>query len=78
MKDIQKEIEAVENVIRLLNEYIAICITHSRKEEIKTTLKDIAMCKLELKKLVAIKEKDLEAAKEKTKDEVQRSGTIFL
>lgn len=77
-KDITKEIEAVENIIRILNQCLAINIKHKKIEAAKDTLKDIQICKEELNKLIeakAINEKVL--AKEKAKNVLQRSRTGF-
>ena len=78
IKEIEKEIEVVESIIFLLTESLVNDIRHLDYAEAKEAIKDIHTCKIELYKLVAAKEKVLEACKENSKDEVQRSRTIFL
>ena len=51
MKTVEREIEVVENIIRILNECLSISLKNKRKEEAKNTIKDIHMCKKELQRL---------------------------
>jgi hypothetical protein len=51
MKTVEREIEVVENIIRILNECLSISLKNKRKEEAKSTIKDIHMCKKELQRL---------------------------
>lgn len=55
MKDIEKEILVVENIIRLLKDCLAISRKNKRKEECKSTIKDIQLCENELKRLMNIR-----------------------
>ena len=56
MKTVEREIEVVENIIRILNECLSISLKNKRKEEAKSTIKDIHMCKKELQRLKEQKE----------------------
>jgi hypothetical protein len=49
---VKREIEVINNLIRLLNNCLVIAITHKRKDEIQEIRKDIALCKAELNKLL--------------------------
>jgi hypothetical protein len=49
---VKREIEVINNLIRLLNNCLVIAITHKRKDEIQEIRKDIALCKAELNKLM--------------------------
>jgi hypothetical protein len=51
MKTVEREIEVVENIIRILNECLSISLKNKRKEEAKSTIKDIHLCKKELQRL---------------------------
>jgi hypothetical protein len=63
MKEIIREIEVVENMIKLLKECLAISLSNKRKEEAKRTIQDIKLCETELQKLLLKK-------REKVKDAV--------
>jgi hypothetical protein len=69
--DLEREIKVVENIIRLLRDCLAISIKHKRKEECRSTIKDIQKCEEELQRLIGIREaKKIEAedqAREKMK-----------
>jgi len=54
-RNIQKEIEIVETIIRLLNECLVTTRKHSTTSATKRMLKDIQYCELELEKLIAEK-----------------------
>lgn len=47
-----KEIEVVENILRLLKECLAISQQQRSLDEVKRIRSDIKLCKLELKKLM--------------------------
>lgn len=51
MKEIEKEIAAVENIIRLLYECRSIAINSLNKKEVESCNKDIETCRQHLKKL---------------------------
>jgi len=60
--NLEREIQIVENIIRLLHDCLAISKRHNRKEECKSTLKDIKKCEEELQRLIGIREaKKIEA-----------------
>jgi hypothetical protein len=62
---IEREIEVVENMIRILNDCLVIYMQNQKKRESIVVLNDIKMCKAELKKLLAAREA---AQKEPAKD----------
>jgi hypothetical protein len=76
-QEIELEIEVLHNIIDLLNECLRINIQHLKIQYAMNCLKDIRLCKEELKKLVIAKESALEVIKEQNHDEVQRSRTGF-
>ena len=53
---IDREIEVLGNMIRLLKECFSIYIQSKQKEEAKRTLKDLEICRKELQKLIEAKE----------------------
>lgn len=53
---VNKEIEVVQNLIRLLNECLTIAVINRRKDEIHAIKRDIEQCKTELKKLIEQRE----------------------
>lgn len=69
------EIEAVEKIIDQLNKCLGIFLATKRNRDKRNTLKDIAMCKAELKRLIAAKEAEKEAAKGASSDVAKRSRT---
>ena len=77
MKELKKEIEVVENLIRLLQECFVISLRERQFQEITKILIDIKHCKKELAILVAKKEAELVVVKELQGDEVHRSGKNF-
>lgn len=54
MINLAQEIYVVENVIRLLNECLKINIETSNKIGVKSCLKDIRICKIELQRLTEL------------------------
>jgi hypothetical protein len=69
------EIEAVEKIIDQLNKCLGIFLANKMNRDKRNTLKDIAMCKAELKRLIAAKEAEKEAAKGASSDVAKRSRT---
>lgn len=51
MKELEMEIEAVKNLIRLLKRCMVISLLEKRKDEVKRVQADLKACKLELQKL---------------------------
>jgi hypothetical protein len=66
--NIEKEIEVVEKIIKLLKDCLAISLKHRRKEECKSTLKDIRICEIELQRLVLIRAAKEKATADKAKE----------
>lgn len=64
MREVKREIEVVENMIRILNNCLVLYVRKNELRNIKNTLKDIQLCKKELKKLIAAKNVEVEAEKE--------------
>lgn len=52
MKEVEKEIKVIKNLIRLLNECRTIAAAHNRLEEVESCTKDINTCKEHLQKLL--------------------------
>jgi hypothetical protein len=77
-KEIEKEIKAIENVVELLNECLIINLRNLKIQYAKNCLKDIQLCKRELKKLGTAQQVAMEAIKEQAHDDVQRSRKSFL
>ena len=71
---LEREIQVVEAIIAQLNECLGIFIKENYHKDIKRTLKDIQICKAELKKLIAAKEAEKEA---ENHDDTKRSGKAF-
>lgn len=67
-RNVEREIEVVENIMRLLNECLTISLKNKRREEAKNTMKDIHLVKKELNKLKAEREAALVAVKEPAGD----------
>jgi hypothetical protein len=65
LKEIEKEIVIIRNMIDVLNRCLMISISKAEIREIIKTKKDIRMCKKELHKLIEAKD----VAKEQAKDE---------
>jgi|tagenome__1003787_1003787.scaffolds.fasta_scaffold20964066_3 hypothetical protein len=70
-KDLEKEIKAVENILELLNKCLRIHFKHRQFYNAKATLKDIQICKKELKKLQAAKQVETRASKELKENAIQ-------
>lgn len=70
---IDREIEVVRTIIAQLNQCLGIYIKENYHRDIKNTIKDIQICKNELKKLIAAKE----AEKEAEHEDAKRSGKTF-
>jgi len=56
---LEREIEVVEHIIDQLNKCFIIYSQNKMRSEIKNTLKDIQLCKAELKRLIAAKEAEM-------------------
>lgn len=63
MKDKEKEIRAVENIIRLLNSCLVIHLRNADLKSVKATIIDIQKCKRELKKLIVAEDAETEKVK---------------
>lgn len=70
--NVEHEIKVVRNIIRILNDCLAISMKHKRKEECKTIMKDINNCEKELNRLIGISEakknEEIDAAVTKEKE----------
>jgi hypothetical protein len=74
MRDLEKEIEVIKSMIDLLNRCLFISLKNNRIKEVKNTVKDIQLCKRELRKLILARDEAPEAQKEPAiNGEVQRS-----
>lgn len=66
MKDINHEIEVVENIIEILKKCLALHIREKQPKQIAAAKKDIQICKKELSRLIEAradaKEKEQDAA----------------
>jgi prefoldin subunit 5 len=51
MKEIEREVQVIENLIRILNDCRNIALTNNRLEEVESCTNDIETCKQHLKKL---------------------------
>lgn len=71
MRNLEKEIQAVNGIINILNKCMRIYLENREIINAKKTLKDIQLCKHELKKLIAARVEVMDAVKEKAKDAVQ-------
>lgn len=58
MKELEKEILVIQNIIRLLNECLSIALATKNKVSEKECIRDIQLCKKELAKLIAAKERE--------------------
>lgn len=78
--NIEREIQVVENIIRLLNECLAISLKNKQKEECKSILLDMKYCKNELKRLIGIRAAKAarEAAKEETEEKEPAEGNAAV
>ncbi|HSW76027.1 MAG TPA: hypothetical protein VLG50_03220 [Candidatus Saccharimonadales bacterium] len=56
MKELEMEIEAVKNLIKLLKRCMVISLLERRKDETKRVKADLKVCKLELQKLLLKRE----------------------
>ena len=56
---LEREIEVVKHIIDQLNKCFIIYSQNKMRSEIKNTLKDIQLCKAELKRLIAAKEAEM-------------------
>ncbi len=75
IKHLDREIEVVEKIIDQLNKCLGIFLANKMHRDQRNTLKDIAICKAELKRLIAAKEAEKEAAKGASSDVAKRSRT---
>lgn len=76
IRHLDREIEVVEKIIDQLNKCLGIFIAEKMHRDIRDTLKDIAICKAELKRLIAAKTAEKEAAKGATCDVAKRCRTV--
>jgi hypothetical protein len=77
-RQLDREIEVVETIISQLNQCVGIYRNAGSRIDLKNTLKDIAICKAELKKLVAAKKAEMEADEGAATDvSLERSGEII-
>jgi hypothetical protein len=58
MREIEREIKVIKNMIRLLNECRKIALANNRLEEVESCNNDIKTCKQHLKKLMEKREKE--------------------
>ncbi len=68
MKTVEREIEVVENIMRILNECLAISLKNKRREEAKRTIQDIHLVQKELSRLKVEREAALVSVKEPAGD----------
>lgn len=68
MKEIEREIEVVESIIKVLNRCLAVNLTEKQIENIKNNIRDIDFCENELKRLIEVREAALVAKKGKIQD----------
>lgn len=78
MKDLEKEIEVVENIIGVLNRCLALYIKRLDFEQAKRTIQDMVLVKAELRKLIEAKEAEKEAAREAEKAAVKEKAQDAL
>lgn len=62
IQEIEKEIDIIKNMIRILNECLVIYQSEKLKDEFRTCAKDIEMCTKELERLLSIRDQKLNAA----------------
>ena len=74
-RQLDREIEVVKKIIDQLNKCLGIFLAIKMHRDKRSTLKDIAMCKAELKRLIAAKEAEKEAAKGAACNVAERSRT---
>jgi hypothetical protein len=72
---IDDEIKIVKRIIDQLHKCLGIFIAEKMHRDKRNTLKDIAICKAELNRLIAAKEAEKEAAKGASSDVAKRSRT---
>jgi len=74
-RQLDSEIKVVEKIIDQLNKCLGIFIAEKMHRDKRNTLKDIAICKAELKRLIAAKAAEKEAAKGASDDVAKRGRT---
>lgn len=74
-RHLDDEIQIVKKIIDQLNKCLGIFIAEKMHRDKRNTLKDIAICKAELKRLIAAKEAEKEAAKGASYDVAKRGRT---
>ena len=62
MRDLNREIEVVENIISILNRCLEVHKLESKPKNVLSCLNDIRLCKKELRRLKAEKEQIRDAA----------------
>lgn len=62
MRDLNREIEVVENIIAVLNRCLAVHKHEKQRGSIASCLNDIRLCKRELRRLKGAKEQERDAA----------------
>lgn len=67
-EDIQKEIDVLHAMIRVLNRCTVVFSKEKKIESLKNNLMDLAKCKSELKRLIDEREKAIEMEKEPARD----------
>ena len=68
IEDIQHEIEVLEAMIMVLNRCTVVFTNEKRFKSLKDNLKDLTLCKTELKKLIEAREAAIEREKEPARD----------
>jgi hypothetical protein len=74
-RHLDDEIQIVRKIIDQLNKCLGIFIAEKMHRDKRNTLKDIAICKAELKRLITAKEAEKEAAKGASHDVAKRGRT---
>jgi len=73
IQHLDREIEVIKKIIDQLNKCLGIFIAEKMHRDQRSTLKDIAICKAELKRLIAAKTYEKEATKGATCNVAERS-----
>jgi hypothetical protein len=71
MRDLEKEIQAVNSILKVLNKCLGVYLENREISNAKKTLRDIQIVKHELKKLTIAKAEEIKAVKEKAPNAVQ-------
>jgi hypothetical protein len=77
-RNLEKEIQIVETLIRQLNQCLFIFHKEHKHKEFRNTIVDVHLCKKELKRLIAAREAEMNVGKGVARNEVvqamERSG----